>query len=55
MKLSSTTANYEVEIKNAIDFNGAERTIYVADNPNSTGDFASETPPRRIAGFRATA
>ena len=41
MKLSSTTAQYETEIKNPIDLNGAERTIQVDDNPNSTGDFAT--------------
>jgi autotransporter-associated beta strand protein len=41
MILSSTTAQYEVELKNALNLNGAERTIYVADNPNSTGDFAT--------------
>jgi autotransporter-associated beta strand protein len=39
--LSSTTAQYEVEIQNRIDLNGGERTIRVDDNPNSSGDFAT--------------
>jgi fibronectin-binding autotransporter adhesin len=41
MVLNSTTANYEVEFRNPINLNGAERTIYVADNPNSAGDYAT--------------
>lgn len=41
MVLNSATAQYEVEIQNNINLNGAERTIYVADNPNSAGDFAT--------------
>jgi fibronectin-binding autotransporter adhesin len=39
--LSSTTAQYEVEFQNVLDLNGAERTIYVEDNPSSSGDFAT--------------
>jgi autotransporter-associated beta strand protein len=38
--LSSTTAQYEVEIVNALNLAGEERTIYVEDNTYSTGDFA---------------
>ncbi len=39
--LSSTTAQYEVEIRNALNLAGEERTIYVEDNVYSTGDFAT--------------
>ena len=45
MKLSSNTAQSEVDVQNAIDLNGAVRTIFVDDNPNSTGDFA------RLSGY----
>jgi fibronectin-binding autotransporter adhesin len=41
MKLNSNTAQNEVELKNALNLNGAERTVFVDDNPNSTADFAS--------------
>ena len=41
MKLDSTSAQYETELRNAIDLNGAIRTIQVDDNPNSAGDFAT--------------
>ena len=41
IQLSSTTAQCETEFKNNLNFNGAEQTIYVADNPNSGGDFAT--------------
>lgn len=41
MKLSSTSAQYETEVKNAVNLNGAACTVQVDDNPNSTGDFAS--------------
>ncbi|MBN2580105.1 MAG: autotransporter-associated beta strand repeat-containing protein, partial [Pirellulales bacterium] len=40
IQLSSTTAQYEVEIQNVLDLNAAERTIYVADNPNTDDDRA---------------
>jgi autotransporter-associated beta strand protein len=41
MILSSSTAQYETEIQNGIDFNGAVRSIRVNDNPNTAGDYAS--------------
>ena len=41
MILSSTSAQYETEVKNALNLNGAVRTIQVDDNPNSSGDFAT--------------
>jgi fibronectin-binding autotransporter adhesin len=41
MKLSSSSAQYETEIQNPVNLNGASRTIQVDDNPNSTGDFAT--------------
>ena len=41
MILSSNTAQYETEIQNAVNLNGAARTIQVDDNPNSSGDFAT--------------
>jgi fibronectin-binding autotransporter adhesin len=41
MILSSTSAQYEVEVQNAIDLNGGARVVQVNDNTNSTGDYAS--------------
>jgi autotransporter-associated beta strand protein len=52
MILNSTTANYEVEIKNSIALNNAERTIYVADNPNSANDYAVISGNLTSASYR---
>jgi fibronectin-binding autotransporter adhesin len=41
MILSSASAQYETEIQNGIDLNGATRSIRVEDNASSGGDFAS--------------
>ena len=41
MVLSSPSAQYETEIQNAIDLNGAARSIRVNDNASSSGDYAS--------------
>jgi autotransporter-associated beta strand protein len=41
--LSSTTALSEIEFRNAIDLNGANRTIQVDDNTNTFADFATIT------------
>ncbi len=41
--LNSTTALAEVEFRNAIDLNGAVRTITVNDNGNTFADFATIT------------
>lgn len=38
--LSSTKADAVIDFQNAIDFNGADRSIVVADNPDSTADGA---------------
>ena len=40
LKLSSPTAAAVTTLQNAIDLSGADRTIYVDDNPNSTADYA---------------
>ncbi len=41
--LSSTTALSEIEFRNAIDLNGANRTIQVDDNGNTFADYATIT------------
>jgi fibronectin-binding autotransporter adhesin len=41
LKFSSTTANAEVEFQNSLNLAGAEREVYVEDNSNSSGDFAT--------------
>ena len=41
MILSSSSAQYEIEIQNGLNLNGGAGTIQVDDNPNSAGDFAS--------------
>ncbi|MBX7209039.1 MAG: autotransporter-associated beta strand repeat-containing protein [Verrucomicrobiaceae bacterium] len=41
--LSSSTALSEVEVRNAIDLNGVNRTIQVDDNANTFADFATIT------------
>ena len=41
MILSSTSARYETDLQNAINLNGADRTIQVDDNTYSSGDFAT--------------
>jgi fibronectin-binding autotransporter adhesin len=41
LRLNSATAQYEVEFQNSLNLNGAEREIYVNDNPSSSGDFAT--------------
>ena len=41
LKLSSTTANAVTTLTNAINLNGADRTIQVDDNPNSSNDNAA--------------
>ena len=38
--LSSPTAQNVVTLQNALNLNGAERTVFVDDNPSSTGDYA---------------
>ncbi|MBN2579004.1 MAG: autotransporter-associated beta strand repeat-containing protein [Pirellulales bacterium] len=43
MFLNSPSAQYETEIRNGINLNGADRTIQVNDNPYSSGDYASLT------------
>ena len=40
LKLSSTTAANVTTLQNAVNLNGADRTIFVDDNPNSTADYA---------------
>ena len=39
MKLGSTDCQHE-DFRNGINLNGADRTVYVADNPNSANDYA---------------
>ena len=41
LKFGSPTAASSVTFQNGINLNGADRTIQVDDNPNSTGDFAT--------------
>ncbi len=41
MVLSSTSAQYETEIRNGINLNGAYRSIRVEDNASSSGDYAT--------------
>ena len=41
MILSSNSAQYETEIQNGLNLNGASRTIQVDDNPFTVGDFAT--------------
>jgi autotransporter-associated beta strand protein len=40
LKLGSTTSNNVTEFRNGINLNGAVRTVYVADNPDSPNDIA---------------
>jgi len=40
IQLSSSTAQYATVLQNGLNFNGAEQTVFVDDNPNSTGDYA---------------
>ncbi len=41
IQLSSSTAQYATVLQNGLNFNGAEQTVYVDDNPNSSGDYAT--------------
>jgi autotransporter-associated beta strand protein len=41
MILSSSSAQFETEVQNAIDLGTDARTVQVDDNPNSAGDFAN--------------
>jgi len=43
LKLSSTSARYVTDFQNGIDLGGADRTIHVADNPDTSGDYAQIT------------
>ena len=40
LKLSSATAANVTTFQNTVNLNGADRTIFVDDNPNSTADNA---------------